>query len=213
MMKEHKIDIEDEIKQDPVEMLEDILVGKGKSNNKCNIKNLRKEVGILYLDPVKKAVRVHNGRITGCSGEGYIVKHCSDASTGKPFKYDILYFYDKKYFPAHAHEKNSYQFIDIAISNSQNAFCYYGKRVGDKTLATHNGIFVSFTYIDPITKKPKTSNNFKTFLDTKKHPSSVIDIVYKHYVEEYSKKIHATILAPKPVQSTAKEIKHFDEIH
>lgn len=208
-MSHHKDDIRIDKAENTSLETENSLVGVGAYNSSCKSSDNGKGVGVMYQQ--QGAVKIHNGRIIGCDSEGYIVRHCSDASKGSPFKYDKFYFYNEKYFRTHnINHSHAHAFIDIGIRNNKHVFCYYGKEKDAKNLHTHNGIFHSFTYKDPTTKKSVTSSDFSTFLSLSTSPHLVSKIVYYHYVEEYDNKKHQTVL--RYVKTSASDIKHYGEV-
>ena len=201
-------DIFDELAQDISDNTQDLIVGEGNFNSTCNALDYGKAVGVMYQK--KGDVKIHNGRIIGCDGAGYIVKHCANASNGYPFKFDTFYFYNEKYFNSHKINKsNAYPFINIGIRDTQKAFCYYGRREGANKFDTHNGVFHSFKYIND-SKKLVTSSNYDLFLSYRYKPSAVQEIVYYHYVVNYDPKTHKSFLQYE--KAKAIKIQHFGEI-
>ncbi|MFL0197173.1 hypothetical protein ACJDU8_16640 [Clostridium sp. WILCCON 0269] len=195
--------------EDISEELESILVGDGNYNSACRASNRGKGIGVLYQH--RGAVKTYNGRIIDCDDSGYIVRYCSDASKGKPFKYSRFYFYNEKYFRTHKiNHSHAYAFIDIGITNNKNVFSYYGKREGTESSGTHNGVFDFFNYVDPKTGEVVSSSSFSTFLSFTKHPDAIANIVYYHYVQKYIPKAHKTVL--NYVKTSASDIKHYGKI-
>jgi len=209
MSHHHKNEVNIDELEDTSLQTEGVLIGATSYNSSCSLSDNYKGIGVLYQQ--QGNVKVHNGRIIGCDGQGYIVRHCTDASKGSPFKYDKFYFYSEKYFHTHnIQHSHAHAFIDIGIRNNKHVFCYYGKEKGAKNLHTHNGVFHSFSYKDPITKKSVTSSDFTTFLNFRMTPHSVNNIVFYHYIQEYDNKKHQTVL--KYVKTSANDIKHYGEV-
>ncbi|EHJ00271.1 hypothetical protein CDLVIII_3715 [Clostridium sp. DL-VIII] len=195
-------------KEDKTEELEQLQVGAASSNSVFKKSDYGKEIGVLYKEGGD--VKIHNGKIVGNDGPGYIVNHCIDAN-GTPFKFDTYYFYNVSYF-YHNKFKTKYHhrpIINAKIMDSKNVFCYYGIKKGSKNYDTHNGSFVSFTYKDK-NGNPVTSNKYSEFLSYKYSPSKVIEIVYGHFIMQINPKTHKLSLQPEI--ATATHVQHFTEI-